>query len=49
MIMPVKKYDIGWVDAFQSGKLYSIRVAGRKMVLARREDEFFALRDVCPH
>ena len=49
MTMSVKKYDIGWVDAFQSGKPYSIRVAGRKMVLARRGDEFFALRDVCPH
>ena len=49
--MPVssQNHDVGQVDAFESGRPYVVRVAGRDVVLVRRGNEFFAIRYVCPH
>ena len=43
------KYDVGAEHDFVAGKLYRIELEKRAIVLFRRGEQFFALRDVCPH
>jgi nitrite reductase/ring-hydroxylating ferredoxin subunit len=42
-------HDIGNVADFDSGRPYRVDVNGRALVVVRRGQEFFAIRDVCPH
>lgn len=37
------------LDEVRNGELKSVRAAGRDLVLGRRGDELFAVRDACPH
>ena len=41
--------DIGSVGEFEMGTPYRIKVGDRDMVVVRWEDQFYALRDTCPH
>lgn len=41
--------DIGTVSEFAPGTPYCIEVAGRRLVVVRNGDRFYALRDTCPH
>lgn len=41
--------DIGAVDDFEPGTPYRVQVGQRAIVVVRREDQFYALRDTCPH
>lgn len=41
--------DIGAVSDFVSGQPTRVEVGGRGLVVVRKGDEFFALRDICPH
>ena len=47
--MPSKRHDVGALNDFAPGRLYRIELNGRGLVLFRRDDRFFAMRDVCPH
>lgn len=49
MHRPNQNHDVGQVNAFESGKLYAVRVADIDVVLIRQGNEFFAIRDACPH
>ena len=42
-------HDIGSVDQFESGKPYAVQVGGKALVIVRKQDQFFAMRDACPH
>lgn len=42
-------HDIGAAADFAQGDLRRVEVGGRGLVVLRRGDEFFALRDICPH
>ncbi|MEE3193352.1 MAG: Rieske (2Fe-2S) protein [Candidatus Poribacteria bacterium] len=44
-----QNHDIGQISAFESGKLYALHVADTDIVLVRQDNEFFAIRDACPH
>ncbi len=41
--------DVGAVSDFVSGQPTRVEGGGRALVVVRRGDEFFALRDICPH
>ena len=41
--------DLGPVAAFADGDAKRLEVEGRGLVVVRRGDLFFALRDICPH
>lgn len=47
--MTSTELDIGAVEDFESGRPHQIKLAGRALVLVRHEDDFFVLRDTCPH
>lgn len=47
--MGSNEYDVGAVSDFEKGRACRIQLAGKAIVLVRKEDAFFALRDVCPH
>lgn len=47
--MPSTEHDIGSVKDFQAGKPYRKIVEGRALVVVRKGEEFFAMRDGCPH
>jgi len=42
-------HDAGAVDGFAIGELKQVEVGGRKMVLGRNQDGYFALANRCPH
>jgi nitrite reductase/ring-hydroxylating ferredoxin subunit len=44
-----KKVDLGSTEQFVEGKPYAVRVGERDLVIVRKGDEFFAIRDACPH
>lgn len=43
------EHDLGPVGNFKEGKPYGMQVGRRAVLLVRRGDRFFALRDACPH
>lgn len=47
--MASRSIYIGSVDAFADGKPRRVEVDGRGLVVVRRGDILFALRDICPH
>ena len=47
--MTSRAHDIGAATDFAPGSLHRVEVEGRGLVVLRRGEEFFALRDVCPH
>lgn len=47
--MTSTEHDIGAAEEFQGGKPYRRTVGGRAFVVVRKGEEFFALRDGCPH
>jgi nitrite reductase/ring-hydroxylating ferredoxin subunit len=47
--MTSSAHDIGPVSGFESGRPYRVEIDGRPLVVVRKGDEFFALRDGCPH
>lgn len=42
-------HDIGAVDDYENGIPYHVKVKGQPLVVVRKGDIFFALRDTCPH
>lgn len=47
--MASRSHDLGAAADFAAGRLYRVEVEGRALVVLRRGEAFFALRDVCPH
>ena len=47
--MASHRVDVGAVDAFADGEAQRVEVEGRALVVVRRADDFFALRDICSH
>lgn len=47
--MASRIHDLGAAADFIPGGLCRVEVEGRALVVLRRGEEFFALRDVCPH
>ena len=47
--MTSRAVDIGSVADFDEERPRRIEVDGRAVVIVRRHDEVFALRDICPH
>lgn len=43
------KVEVGREDSFGEGKPHAVRAGDRDLVLVRRNGEFFAVRDACPH
>lgn len=43
------RVDVGTTEQFEEGKPQAVRVEERDIVIIRKGDAFFALRDVCPH
>lgn len=43
------EHDVGAVSDFETGQAHRIQVLGQTIALVRKEEAFFALRDVCPH
>ena len=43
------RVDVGPVSDFGPGRPHAVRAAGRDQVVVRKGDEFFAIRDACPH
>ncbi len=41
--------DIGAIADFEDGKPHHVEVDGRALVVVRRDQQFYALRDTCPH
>ena len=41
--------DIGPVDHFEESRPQRVEVSGRALVVVRRGERFYALRDICPH
>ncbi len=41
--------DIGALGEFEDGAARRVEVGGRALVVVRKGEEFFALRDICPH
>ncbi|MBM4438060.1 MAG: Rieske (2Fe-2S) protein [Actinobacteria bacterium] len=42
-------HDVGAVADFEAGRPYRVQVNGRGVVLVRRGEAFYALRDACAH
>jgi nitrite reductase/ring-hydroxylating ferredoxin subunit len=42
-------HDIGQLDDFEIGKPYRCEVAGKALVIVRKGEAFYAMRDTCPH
>ena len=47
--MVSREHDVGAVSDFAPGRPHRLTVAGRPLVLVRKGETFFALRDICPH
>ena len=47
--MPSSVRDLGAASVFEEGRPYRVELDGKALVLVRRGDRFFALRDTCPH
>ncbi|MCB1103366.1 MAG: Rieske (2Fe-2S) protein [Opitutaceae bacterium] len=47
--MTSKEHDAGPVTDFQNGKPHRILINDRPVLIVRKGDEFFAMRDGCPH
>ncbi len=47
--MASQEYDVGAISDFRSGQPYPLTIDGRRLVLVRNDDTFYAMRDVCPH
>ena len=47
--MPSSVRDIGAVAEFAEGRPCRVELDRRALVVVRRGEEFFALRDACPH
>ena len=47
--MASTEHDIGAEADFVADRVYHVQVGGRALVIARRGERFFALRDICPH
>ena len=43
------RVDIGTTDQFAEGKPHAVRVGERDLVIVRKGEAFFAVRDKCPH
>ncbi len=43
------EHDVGAVSDFEPGRPHRLQVAERPIVLVRKEEDFYALRDICPH
>lgn len=43
------RVDIGTTEQFVEGKPHAVRAGERDLVIVRKDDEFFAVRDACPH
>ena len=42
-------HDIGAVSDFRSGQPHRVTAVGRNLVVVRKDDTFFVMRDICPH
>jgi nitrite reductase/ring-hydroxylating ferredoxin subunit len=42
-------YDVGAVDDFSDARAKLVSIEGREIGLIRWHDEFFAVRNICPH
>ena len=47
--MASRRVDLGAVDAFVDGQAHRVEIDGRGLVVVRRQDTFYVLRDICPH
>jgi nitrite reductase (NADH) small subunit len=47
--MTSKEHDLGAAEQFAEGRPYRIELGPRAIVLVRKGEEFYALRDICPH
>ncbi len=47
--MVSRVHDVGSVNDFKSGRTYPMTIEGRPIVIVRKENTFFAIRDICPH
>jgi 3-phenylpropionate/trans-cinnamate dioxygenase ferredoxin subunit len=47
--MASRAHDLGAAAEFAAGSLRRVEVEGRALVVLRQGEEFFALRDRCPH
>ena len=47
--MPSSARDVGAAASFEDGRPRRVELDGRALVVVRRADRFFALRDTCPH
>ncbi len=43
------RIEIGSVESLPEGRLHAVRAGERDLVVVRKGDEFFAIRDACPH
>ena len=43
------RVDLGPADRFPPGQPHAVRAAGRDLLVLARGEEFFAVRDACPH
>lgn len=46
---PGIRVDLGPVEDFTAGRPHPVRAANRDLVVVKKGDEFFAIRDACPH
>lgn len=44
-----RRIDLGSTEQFAEGKPHAVRAGERDLVIVRKDDEFFAIKDVCPH
>lgn len=47
--MDSRSVDLGEVAAFADGQATRVEVDGRGLVVVKRGDDFYVLRDICPH
>jgi 3-phenylpropionate/trans-cinnamate dioxygenase ferredoxin subunit len=47
--MDSREYDVGAVDDFRPGEVRRKSIGKRGIAIVRRDDNFYALRDLCPH
>jgi len=47
--MASRGVDLGAVEAFADGDIQRVEAGGRGLVVVRRGDVFYVLRDICPH
>ena len=45
----MSKIELGEAGAFDDGAPQAVKAGDRDLVIVRRGEEFFAMRDVCPH